>query len=82
MPNTVQQTINTVRKRKEIPAWCGVLWVSSIKEKASKNGKKLRRQNDERFYQGRNVSIKALSEHTDKERGGAISLISQPDIPN
>ena len=47
-----------IRKRKEISAWCGVLWVSLIREKASKNGKKLRRQNDERFYQGRNLSIK------------------------
>lgn len=59
MPNSVQQTINTVRQRKEISAWCGVLWVSLIREKASKNGKKLPRQNDERFYQGRNISIKA-----------------------
>lgn len=59
MPNSIQQAINTVRQRKEISAWCGVLWVSLIREKASKNGKKLPRQNDERFYPGRNVSIKA-----------------------
>ena len=59
MPNSVQQTINTVRQRKEISAWCGVLWVSLSREKASKNEKKLPRQNDERFYQGRNISIKA-----------------------
>lgn len=59
MPNSIQQAINIVRQRKEISAWCGVLWISLIREKASKNGKKLPRQNDERFYPGRNVSIKA-----------------------
>ena len=70
MPNTVGQTINTVRKRKEISGWCGVLWASFIREKASKNSKKFYSQNDERFYKGRKILTKHEVSILTKKEGG------------
>lgn len=46
---------------------------SFIREKASGN-RKLYRKNEDRFHKGRNILIKACSEHTDKERGGKMAV--------
>ena len=60
MLNTVGQTINTVRTRKEMSGWYGMVWASSIREKASKSRKKLNRQNDDRIYTGGKTFFKKV----------------------
>lgn len=83
MLSIIGQTINTIKKRKEISGWCGIVWASYIKEKVSKSRKKLNRQNDDRFYKGRKTLKKKKHEvSTLTKKGGNITLLSQPHIPN
>lgn len=73
----VGQTINTIKKRKEISGWCGMVWACYIREKASKSRKKLNRQNDNRFYKGRKTLKKKHEVSTLTKQGRNITLISQ-----